>query len=245
MGNRRQNRIFVSLPVSVSGVDGNGNPFMQTARTIDVSPTGARLDGIGCLSGPGAAVTIKHAGHSARFRIVWVGLPGSSEDGQFGVKALQREKQLWRVQFGEPRQDPYVNPQKVKMQHEMTEQAAPVGVIKPKERDHKERRGAKRVKCSGTAQVSQAGVAFPIWAKVADLSLGGCYLELVFTIPRGTSVTLRLTVLNQTFAAKGVVVTFHPGVGNGFRFLEIAPDEKEVLCKLMDEITRVSCHRLI
>src|SRR5512146_2634957 len=89
MGRRREPRVVVSIPVRVSGIDYDGNLFTQTAQTVDVSRTGARLSGVRCLRAPGEMVTIECGPNSGRFVVVWIGLPGSDEDGAFGVKALQ------------------------------------------------------------------------------------------------------------------------------------------------------------
>ncbi len=234
MGKRRDNRVVVSMGVRVSGIDYDGNPFTQTAQTIDVSRTGARLSGIRCLRGPGEMVTIECGGLSARFLVVWVGQPGSSEDGHFGVKALQPEKRIFRVDPGAPRPDVYVPPLQ-----QPSEPFVPTPPTPSSPWDRSERRGAKRIRCSGTGHITQPGVAFPIWAKVADVSMGGCYVELVFAIPRGSIVDVSLTINNKTFAAKGKVVTSHPGVGIGIRFSHISPEDQKILADLLEELTAI------
>ena len=113
------------MPVRVSGIDYNGNPFSQTAQTVDVSRTGARLGGVRCLRGPGEMVTIESGAHSARFLVVWIGQPGSSEYGIFSVKALQPEKRIFRVDPGEPRPDGYVPPSVAPVPDAFTPRPAP------------------------------------------------------------------------------------------------------------------------
>jgi hypothetical protein len=62
---------------------------------------------------------------------------------------------------------------------------------------------------------------------------------MVFTISRGSEVDLQLTINERTFAAKGKVVTSHPGVGMGIQFVEITPENQkslsEILQKLMEK----------
>ncbi len=234
MGKRRDQRIAVSIAVRVMGTDYNGNPFTQTARTVDVSRTGARLSGIKCLRGPGEMVTIECGPHAARFVVTWVGLPGTSEDGEFGVKALQPEKRIFRIDFGQPRADGYVPPESKKEEETV---AVATSVARSEEWDRKERRGSQRVRCSGTGQITQPGGAFPIWTKVTDLSMGGCYLELVFTLPRHSPVDLKLTINGKTIVGKGTVTTSHPGIGIGVKFTSMDADNRIVLAEVVHELT--------
>ena len=92
---RRDRRIPVSVPIKVRGVDSEGHQFTQSAQAIDVSRHGARLDGIGYVTRPGETIEVKRRWQSARFRVVWVGNPGTAEAGQAGVYALQPEKNPW------------------------------------------------------------------------------------------------------------------------------------------------------
>lgn len=231
MGKRRENRASVSLPVVVTGLDQNGNPFSQTAQTIDVSRAGARLSGIRCLRGPGEMITIECGSRSARFRVIWIGIPGSSEDGHFGVKSLQPEKRIFKIDPGGLGTDSYV-PQPQAPKPSITTASTP----KPAW-DHSEYRANPRIRCSGTGQIIQPGVAYPIWAKVTDLSLGGCYLELVFTLAQNSPVELKLTVRDHTFTARGTVATSHPGVGVGIRFTRVDDASRNVLIELLQELT--------
>lgn len=234
IGKRREARVVVSIPVRVSGIDRGGNPFSQTAQTVDVSRSGARISGVRCLRAVGDMVTIECGTRSAHFMAVWIGRPGSSEDGQFGVKALEPEKCIFRIDTGEPRPDGYVKPLAEPLSDPFTLQPLPA-----QNWDHSERRRAPRLPCSGTGQIRQPGVAFPVWAEVTDLSSGGCYVQMVFTISRGSEVDLQLTINERTFAAKGKVVTSHPGVGMGIQFVEITPENQkslsEILQKLMEK----------
>ena len=94
---RRDRRVPVSVPIKVRGVDSEGHQFTQSAQAIDVSRHGARLDGIGYVTRPGETIEVKRRWQSARFRVVWVGDPGTAEAGQAGVYALQPEKNPWGI----------------------------------------------------------------------------------------------------------------------------------------------------
>jgi hypothetical protein len=94
---RREKRVAASIPIRVRGVDPEGNAFTQSAQAVDVSRHGARLDGIGYVTRPGETIEVKRRWQSARYRVLWVGHPGTPEAGQAGVYALQPGKNPWGI----------------------------------------------------------------------------------------------------------------------------------------------------
>ncbi len=90
-----EERIAKELRVWVRGADHNGNPFVQSAQTIDISQHGARLDGVGYLTGPGRTIEVKRGWRKARFRVVWTGQMGTPQANQIGVCCLERNKYIW------------------------------------------------------------------------------------------------------------------------------------------------------
>ena len=89
---QRKARYSKTLRVFVKGDDRSGNPFVQSAYTIDVSKAGARLDGFGYLTHPGKTVEVKRFWRKARFRVVWIGEMGTPEANQVGILCLEEEK---------------------------------------------------------------------------------------------------------------------------------------------------------
>ena len=76
------------MAVTVSGVDGDGNRFVQTAYTSEISRSGARLEGIGTLTRIGAKINVKDRGKQAQFCVVWMREAGTSEPSQIGIRSL-------------------------------------------------------------------------------------------------------------------------------------------------------------
>jgi hypothetical protein len=114
---RRKPRIPKTLRVIVKGTDSKGNPFAQTAYTVDLSQDGARLDGIGFLTAPGQTLEVRRPWglRKARFRVVWIGQVGTSESNHVGVFSLQRDKDIWHVELpgaGAPLSDKTKPPKK-------------------------------------------------------------------------------------------------------------------------------------
>src|SRR5690349_9456943 len=60
----------------------------------------------------------------------------------------------------------------------------------------------------------------PVRCRVTDLSLGGCYLELVAPFPVRTRVTLTMKTRMSEVRADGVVRVVHPDAGMGVEFTQ-------------------------
>jgi hypothetical protein len=99
---RRNPRIPEKIRVFVKGKDHNGNPFVQSSYTIDISQNGARLDGLGYLAGLGETIEVKRRWRGkARFRVVWIGQIGMEQSNQIGICSLEEDKDIWGVRLPE------------------------------------------------------------------------------------------------------------------------------------------------
>ncbi len=94
---RPEYRVPKALRVRVRGMDHNRNPFVQNAQTVDISQHGARLDGVGYLTGPGQTIEVKRRWRKARFRVVWTGQIGTPQANQIGICSLEPSKCIWGV----------------------------------------------------------------------------------------------------------------------------------------------------
>jgi hypothetical protein len=103
--NPRKARMSKTIQVWVRGTDRSGNPFVQSAHTIDIGRSGARLDGVGYLTGPGEIVQVKRGWRKAQFRVIWIGQLGTPEANQVGVCCLEGDKDIWRVPLPESETD--------------------------------------------------------------------------------------------------------------------------------------------
>ncbi len=89
MGCRREERISLRLPTTVWGMQEDGTLFVEQVRTLDISPRGACLGGFSHAVRPGAILGVQQGTSSGRFRVVWVGRPGSVREGQVGVTCIE------------------------------------------------------------------------------------------------------------------------------------------------------------
>jgi len=97
MGSRRQQRVALRLPATVWGTEDDGTLFVEQARTVDISPTGACLAGLVHPVAPGAILNLQHGSASGRFRVVWVGAAGTDREGQVGVTCIEVGQSVTRL----------------------------------------------------------------------------------------------------------------------------------------------------
>lgn len=110
--------------------------------------------------------------------------------------------------------------------------ATPQTAVAPQagERRRIERRKHPRYPVTGGgAEVRQQGVDSRIWARLTDISLGGCYLEIMSPLPVLTYVNLGLILEEQHLNAKGQVVVSHPNFGMGVQFIDMSPADRQLL----------------
>ena len=92
---------------------------------------------------------------------------------------------------------------------------------------HQDRRKHERFKVRVPIEFHPEG-SRRLRSATADLSLGGCYLEMMFTFPVGTILEVSLQI-GYTVFAKAVVVTRELQVGNGIQFIDMAPTDRDAI----------------
>jgi len=85
---RWEPRLSVSQPIEVWGQDYQES-LPQTTSLIDVSHRGARVGGVAFHPKAGEVVHLVSDGVDARFRVIWVGELGTSQEGQIGLQSLK------------------------------------------------------------------------------------------------------------------------------------------------------------
>jgi hypothetical protein len=231
----------MQLEVRVWGMDVGGKPFFQTARTVEVSAKGARLAGITSPKQPGEVIGVQHGSLKARFRVVWVGEQGTPEQGQIGIACLDPDKCIWAEALQETAtkndfgQGPEIR---------SPELAPPT--LAPAEAggdSHGERRRYPRYPCSGGVQLSKENTGLPVWVRLADIGLGGCYVETMSPLPLQTNVELVIHVDELKIHGRGKVRTCHPTVGNGIAFTQMPADDWLRLHHLIARLAAATTHQ--
>ncbi len=70
--------------------------------------------------------------------------------------------------------------------------------------------------------------------ETADISLGGCYLELAITLEVGTLLNVALWLGDDKLAIVGKVVTRHSLFGNGIEFISMSQGSRHKLQFVLD-----------
>ena len=84
-----------------------------------------------------------------------------------------------------------------------------------------ERRKYPRLKVGVPVELKPEGADCVTRAQTSDISCGGCYVEMNFTIPVGTKLDFTLWLNDTKLLTKAMVVTHHPYYGNGFKFVDM------------------------
>ena len=96
----------------------------------------------------------------------------------------------------------------------------------PSESRRKERRQHPRTKVAVEVDVQSARTATPLRFKTTDLSMGGVYVEMMFTMEVGTKLKLVLWLNGVPVSSGGIVVTRDLQVGNGIKFVDMATEDR-------------------
>lgn len=102
-----------------------------------------------------------------------------------------------------------------------------------------ERRKFLRAKLSVPVEFRIARNEIASRAATSDLSLGGFYLETMFTMPVGTELEITLHLENPVLAV-AVVATCDPSFGNGIRFTKMLPEDAETLRLYLEAQEKIS-----
>ena len=198
------------LPVKVWGMGSDGKPFSVTALASELSPHGARLDGVNSIKSVGEIVGVQYQEQKARFRVVWIGPEGTPTD-QIGVRALEPENCIWQQALPSA------------LQQERLVGFTVAGV------QQRERRQHVRYRIPGNVGFLALGCDRSTWGKLVDLSLGGCYVEVAMPAPKSSKVELRVQAQGMEFAVSGEVRTSVTGLGMGVEFTAFKGDARQRL----------------
>ena len=87
---RREPRVPVSRPVEVWRQDHQAS-LPQTTSLIEVSNRGARVGGLVFHLKAGEVVHLISDGVDAEFQVIWVGEPGTPQEGQIGLQSVNAD----------------------------------------------------------------------------------------------------------------------------------------------------------
>lgn len=198
MSKRREKRSHLAVPVRLKGAPRAAISDAETACTLDVTARGARLQSNAKL-GVGDVIWVERGTHRGRFKVAWVGAPGTAKSGQIGIECIE-SKFSWSTDLRAQKDEPY-------------DESSPtiVAELLPEEGDvprSKENKALLRHPCTGDVDVrSESGRKLVINGKLKDISGRGCYVVTHGPFPVKTSVLLTLRTEGLTLETPGTVRT--------------------------------------
>lgn len=102
--------------------------------------------------------------------------------------------------------------------------------------DVADRRAAERFPFSAVTEVVDIATATRITARVSDISLTGCYLDVINVFGPGTRIQIDIRHGNLQFAATGAVVYSLSGMGMGITFNPVSPEMAAVLARWIAQV---------
>jgi hypothetical protein len=205
MGRRKEGRVHARFSVKLWGTDAQGRPFIESVHTHNVSTDGVLLENVHSALQAGDAVGLTYGDKKGRFKVAWVGGKGTPREGQVGLESSNKGKCIFDVPLAPPSPDAFVH-------------AAAT-----------ERRQFPRFECNASVEIRSQGAAAPMRGKLADLSLGGCYAEMMIPLKVGTKLEVAIWLDSSKISTAGMVTSSHPGFGVGVKFIGMLPADRECL----------------
>lgn len=211
MGKRSEPRLDVQVPVRIFGTDKSGAVFSHKVTTVNVSRSGVELAEIKVQLAIGEMVGLTYASSRGQFRVKWAGTLGSSKEGHLGLLNITPEKPFWDFAIPTVTGDNYE-----------------AGAV--------EKRKHPRFRCQNSVEIHvEGGPSY--WGKVADLSLGGCYVETPIPLDPGTKLGVTVWIDQSKVSVQGSVVYRTPGLGIGIRFHELSATDQGIIGSFLGRVS--------
>ena len=212
----REQRKQVALTVRIFGTDSTGHVFSDSVSTVNVSFEGAMITGVHRPIKPGEIIGLTYGKNKARFRVQWVGEPGTPNQGRMGIQSVMPTSCIWDLPL------PPRNADEAKSNFAVARRHA-------------------RLKCSSSVQLNAPGEP-PVWSKAADVSEGGCFVEMMIPVKAGTRLKISLWLKDDKVLAEGVVVHSRPAYGVGIQFTDMSQQDAERLREFVKSLVRIPVH---
>jgi len=234
MRRRSEPRTLICFPVIVRGFDLQGRRFTVNAQTRDISGSGASLEGINHLVQRGKKIELEFDKRTAWYGVEWVGKNGSSRAGCVGIRCLEK-KYIWDIPPKSWESDNF-DPEAPHVQRADGESTPSGSTLS----GSTERRKFPRRTCRLEAQVSTAHSSEKVAGKVTDISLGGCYVEMLSPLPLGCTIEVAIDLEGEELQATGNIRSSQTGFGMGVSFTGMSPADFERLRKFIPPETATS-----
>ena len=100
-----------------------------------------------------------------------------------------------------------------------------------------ERRSSPRYLLVATVELIEPVARIRLSGRTAEISLGGCYIDILNPLPKDSIVELSIHRDTGAFETWGQVRYVHEGIGMGVKFLDTAPEQAKILRQWIDELS--------
>jgi len=100
-----------------------------------------------------------------------------------------------------------------------------------------ERRSNPRYALIAAVQITDPIGKIQLSGRTSEVSVGGCYVDVLNTLPSGTVIQIRIQRDKGTFESWGRIRYVHQSIGMGVMFFQTTPEQKEVLREWIAELS--------
>lgn len=213
MATRREPRKEIRVAIRIFGTDIGGKPFTENVFTVNVSRSGAMVIEIQARLKVGEIIGLAYGKVKGRYQVRWIRNAGTRDRSLAGLQSVNQKEVVWDFPLPATETEDTVRPRAIN-----------------------ERRKSPRRKCNLSVELHPAGDDNRIWGRAADISLGGCFVEMPSPVREGTRVRLALWIQDKKLWALGKVAVSRLGSGVGIEFLEMKDEDREQLRRYFETL---------
>ena len=216
MGNRREQRTRIALPVKVVTRDAQNRPLTEMACTIDISVKGARLTGVRSVKEPGEVICVERGKSKAFYQVKWVGAREKGSEAQVGLLCIEPGANIWGMDLLPGEDERY---QKISASDD--------------------RRRARRFNCPGTVHiVADEKTGDTVYGELGTISEVGIYVRMASPLPKDSKIRMNVKspAKKAEFTVKGAVKMSDRNMGMWVEFSEITPENTPRLEGLLKQL---------
>jgi len=102
---------------------------------------------------------------------------------------------------------------------------------------YREKREVPRFSFIADVALTEPTTDTRISGRVSEISRKGCYIDVLNTLPVGSSINIKVSRDQGVFATRGRIIYVQPGMGMGVAFVETPPAQLNTLDAWLKELS--------